>query len=513
MQRIALITLMMIMILPVALVARPHQVNAQSAPGAPVVVVGTSPTDGNFIQNTFTAIATAAEKLKGFTLDPIAWAVAKAVLQSVVNSTIKWVNSGFNGAPAFATNLNSTLGQVGDTAANQFIQQLGTNSSIKSPFQSQVASAVSTNYFQSTGANGFFATNPFTLGASSPNPTAFLAGGTSGFAQGGWNAWLSTAMNSSNNPYGATLLATQALGGQVANAQSVQKTELNWGNGFLSWRGNCQTTTSGGTQAGAPNPGGGTQGTAGTSGTVSLSGNSGCQSQNIITPGSAISNSLYKSLGSGIDTLVTASQFNELVSALLGQLINNVLGGNGLKGISQPSASTGNVPYFSQTTTGTPATSVGASLSSSFSQTLTSQLAEIQTFENNWETIETAAQQAEAAVQSSACFPNGPATIQNTILPVIAQANVEIGNANTSISTLNTIEGEVPPANSTTDTTAQLAQASADYSTFLSANTTPADSDITYAASQSASTGTSTPPSLYSQMEQITQQAQTCAAP
>ncbi len=102
-----------------------------------------------------TAITSQFQLLKGTSLDPIAWAVSKAVLQSVVNSTVKWINSGFNGSPAFATNLSKTLQAVGDTQANLFIQQLTSNSAIKSPFQSQVASAVSSNYLQSTAANGF----------------------------------------------------------------------------------------------------------------------------------------------------------------------------------------------------------------------------------------------------------------------------------------------------------------------------------------------------------------------
>jgi hypothetical protein len=461
--------------------AVPHKAHAQLVVHDPF----------NGVLNTITSGATLADKIKGYSLDPIAWAVAKAALQSVVNSTVKWINSGFNGSPAFATNLSSTLQSVGDAAANSFIQQLQTNSAIKSPFQTQVASAVSTNYLQSTGSNGFFNANPFTLSNVSSNPTAFLAGN---FSQGGLDAWFAAALPQ-NNSYGAYQLANGALSGQVAGAKSLQQQEYLAGSGFLSWRGNCQTTTTGQTTS------------AGTTGT-SLSANSGCQSQNIITPGSVIANSLYKSLGSGIDTLVTASQFNELVSALMGQLLNHVLGGGGLAGLSQPSSSTGGVAYFDQTTT---ASTSSTSLTSSFTQTITQQITQLQTFESEWNTINAAAQGAESALQTSTCSPNAQSIISTTIQPVINEATTELATAQTSITDLNTIQNELPASNSTAATTAQLSQASTDYSNLISSGTLPSDSDFSTAASQSIDTGTTTPVSLYTQMNQIAQAARTCA--
>jgi hypothetical protein len=488
--RIALVLLIMISSISAAFVS-PQKAHAQLA------VVDAF----NGVFNSLTSVSTAAEKLQGYVLNPLAWALEKAVLQSVVNSTVKWVNSGFNGSPAFATNLNKTLQQVGDAQANSFIQQLQSNGSIKSPFQTQVASAVSTNYLQSTSATSYFTQNPFTLGTVSSNPTAFLAGGSSGFAQGGFNALLSTAMNSGNNPYGATILANQALNTQVAGAQNTQKTELQWGNGFLSYRGNCQTPTTGKSTTGIN--------------LTSLTGNSGCQSQNIITPGGAISSSLYKSLGSGVDTLVTASQFNELVGALMSQLINHVLGGGGLFGLTQSSASTGGTTYFNQTepaaTQSVDGGTIDASVAASFSETLTGQLTQLQTFQSEWNSIDAAAQSAAASLESNPCA-NNESVLSNVVEPVISQATTELSNANTSITALTSIQNETPAANSTAASTAQIAQASSDYSTFLASATVPSDSDISYAATQSITTGTSTPPSLYSEMNEIAQAAPACNA-
>jgi hypothetical protein len=560
----AFILIVFVVLCPVGIASYPLPVRAQT--GAPVFDAG------NFIKNTITsaethlvaastgttAITSQFQLLKGTSLDPIAWAVAKAALQSVVNSTVKWINSGFNGSPAFVTNLANSLQTVGDAQANSFIQQLSSNGAVKSPFQSQVASAVGTNYLQSTGSNGFFNQNPYTLNQTTQNDAAFLQGN---FSQGGLDA-LFSAVLPQNNPYGATLLATQALNSQVAGAKNIQNTEYIAGSGFNSYRGNCQTTTTGQTMAGTATSGqtitpitnssltggGGTLTTAaslpttfttttgGTSGgTTSLSPNSGCQSQNIVTPGSVIANSLYKSLGSGIDTLVSAHEFDEIVNALMGQLLNQVLGTGGLSGISQASPTTGNVPYFNQTTPTTATT--GTTLSGDFTTTLTAQVYGLQAFEADWTTIANAATAAENALNASTCTPNAQSIIASTITPILNESAGEIDVASSSIATLNIIAGEAPPVNpdGSPVTVTQTAQASANYSCFLSSGTlenadgscppadsvpVPSQSDIEYAQTQSTDSGATTsggntgiPESIYTELTQLTREARLCTVP
>jgi hypothetical protein len=152
-----------------------------------------------------TAGGISALVVKGYALDPLAYFVAHLALQSVVNSTVKWIGSGFNGSPAFVTNLSATLQSVGDTAANQFIAQLTSNGSIKSPFQNQVASAVSKSYLQSTSNNGFFTQNAYTLNKVTTNDSAFLKGD---LTQGGLTGWLTEVSQPQNNTLGANQLAS-----------------------------------------------------------------------------------------------------------------------------------------------------------------------------------------------------------------------------------------------------------------------------------------------------------------
>jgi hypothetical protein len=459
----------------------------------------------NYVKNTITSIQTQLVAntsihtlLKDVALDPLAWIVSKATLQSVVKSMVTWAAHGFNGAPSFVTDLNKQLLSVGDTAANGFLSQLSSNGSIKSPFQTAVASAVGTNYAQSTSANGFFTQNAFTLGQASPNPTTALNGGMFTQQGGGINAWLSAWSNPANNPFGASMLASNALGSQVSNAQSIQKNELNWAQGLLSPRGNCPQTTTGGT----------TQ-TTSSGGTVSLSAPSTCQSQPIQTPGSIVKSSLEKALGSGIDTLVSARSFDEIISSVLGQLINQVVGsGSGLAGISQPSSSTNGTSWFNQPADSTQvATSNG--LSTSFASTITGQITQIQQFSTEWTTILNAANTAKATLTNDEpCNPNAQTTITSTVQPVIAEATSSLAEASTSVAALEAIQAQLPPANSTTDQTAAISALSNTYTNLLQTDPLLSNPNaIGNAVTQSTDTSVdpSQPQSLFSQMSALAQ--------
>ncbi len=496
----------------IAIMSFPSPTQAQFiAPGTPVY------DSLNYIINGITSGATVAMQTKGVTLDPLAWAVAKAALQAVVMSTVNWVNNGFNGSPAYVTNLNYTLLSVSNAAADSFIQQLSSNGAIRSPFQNLIAYSVANNYNRYANG-GYFASNPFTLGQVSSNPAAFLQGGN-GFQYGGWDAWLSTAMNPSNNPYGTAIQASNALNGNTADAVATQQVELNWAKGFLSWKGSCGAT--GSATSGAP------QGTACTTndtcaGTLaciagrcaidqsldatSLSTSDKCLSYNIQTPGTVIESQLEKSLGSGIDTLVSAHTFDELVNSVLSQMINQVVGNTGLFGLSQAMATTGNTAYFNQSDPTQAATN--ASLSSQFSTTLTSELNGLNSYQSEWQTINNAALAAKNALLSSKCPVDNQATIDNTVQPVIDQSSTAISKASSLINSINSIQSTLSQSTAATATT-DLSNASTANSVVTAS--LPSVSDTSYAAAQSVTGNDANgSPTLISQMNQIAQQAQSC---
>ena len=82
-------------------------------------------------------------------LDGIAWQIAKQMVSSMTKSLVNWINSGFQGSPAFITDLNGFLLDALDTAAGEFIKSLGgIGEFICSPFKLDVQAALSINYAQ-----------------------------------------------------------------------------------------------------------------------------------------------------------------------------------------------------------------------------------------------------------------------------------------------------------------------------------------------------------------------------
>jgi hypothetical protein len=476
-------------------------------------------------QAQITTIATVANKIKGYTLDPIAWVVSKSALQSVVKSTINSINHGSNGAPAFVTNLQKKLQSVGDAQANSFLKQLASTGVAQSPLR-QIASTVGKNYFQSTGTNGFFNRNAYSLNKVTKNDVAFSSG--KDFTQGGFDAWFSMVMKPQNNSFGALQLATEQLNGQIASAQDTLKADYQAGNGFISWRGSCGATgtadsgsASGkacktnddcaGSLACLPNGGPGTCAIDKTLDTpTSLSTSDKCLAYNVQTPGSVLHDAATKAFGSGIDTLVSAHTFDEIVNSLLSQMITKITSGGGFSGLSQSSNSSGGASPGFLNGTDPAQTALNASVNLSLTKVVTDQVTELQTYSSQWGTINSAAQAAKTALSTSTCYPNAQNAIVTSVQPVIDQAATSISQATAAITSLNKVQA---PLTSNANATAQLSQASGVYSNFLSSGILPSSSDLSNASAQSSNTpnpdGT---PSLLMQMNQLAQAAQTCAA-
>lgn len=464
--------------------------------------------------------------------NPVFYRIAQAVLSSIVKSTINWVNSGFNGSPAFVTNLQGTLLQAGDTQAQLFIQQYLADGSVNSPFRDAVGQAALSAYLQRTSGNGFFTQNAFTLGQVSPDPSAFLHGDIS---QGGLSAWLVTTLGPGNNPYALQNALDNALNGRVAGAQGSLLTQLGWGNGFKSFQGNCApvvssaafTTARGmkvisnptiGTLQTGPtlntpdtgaSLGGNLAGSA--ANTVSLNSTDPCAGQPIKTPGTIIMAGLEKSLGTGIDQLLNAKEFDELVNALLSQLLNQVIGGGGgLSGVSQPSATGQSFINSASTNTGL---SSGVAVATAMAQVVTTQSASLQQYVADWQKILTAATNAKSALSTTTCVPNAQSLITGTVQPIIDQATAAISRGTAANDKLQGILNQIVNVATANDSTLQSAQISTAYSNFSADASTPSLSDIDYAAQQANDTTStsavspSVTPSLLTQMNTLTAQA------
>jgi hypothetical protein len=255
---------------------------------------------GTFIS--IMGIPAAAIKIPSW--DSIAYCIVNAMIIYIANSTIQWIKSGFNGNPAFLDHPDQFFKQLADEETSSFLQNLAydiTGVNVCNVFRASMVSAMIGQYNQQhalqTGYGAGRGINNGFLGCSfDQNPNQLNSFVKGNFIQGGgWNSWYNVTQNPKNNPYD-TLFNTQArMNNQVLTAQASQQQQLGWSNGFLSFK-QCDTK------------------------------NQDPKTCKIVTPGNVIQNQLNTSLNLGKDRLVLADKFDQVVTALVNQLITTALG-------------------------------------------------------------------------------------------------------------------------------------------------------------------------------------------
>jgi hypothetical protein len=395
--------------------------------------------------NFITSKATNGMWIKEYVLDPLAWAVAKSLVQQIVNSTVKWINSGFSGSPSFVTNPTQFFENVGDQATGAFLAQNGPLSSLCSPISLNVRLAIALD-------RAGVGQSPYTCTLSkiiNNVQGATINGFTAGdFSQGGWPAF-ATLAEPQNSFYGAYLEAQSSLSVNISNRQAQVNLDLNRGSGFLSFPVCTDDPSITDTDA-VYDP------------SIKYNAKTNvyqhCEQK---TPGSVISASLNKALGASQDTLVTADEIDEIIGALAAQLVNQVLGPSGLLGTSQPS--NGHSSYLSQIQSEVNA--ANSSAAGSLGQTFTSQISTTIDYENQVKGYEDSSLQILGVAQNAyfsallACQNNSVITNQinndtsdgssGTINSLIGQLQIEDDNASSTLTALNNFSQEISTVTST----------------------------------------------------------------
>ncbi len=246
-------------------------------------------------------ITIAGYTIPGFTLDSVLIVVAKIALEKITDSTVAWINNGFDGNPAYLRNPKQYFTGLADGIVGSFIA--GTDLDfLCSPFKDLIkVSLVASSYSQET---------PFqcTLSEVVGNIDSFY----DDFSQGGWDAWFSMTQTPTNNPYGAYLEAKIELDGRLSEALGLKKDELAQGKGLLSYK----------TCSGDKLP-------------PEYSGpefNDGCLGEwETGTPGTFLESQMTNVLGTGVRQLELADEFDEIVGALVQQLLTKTI--FGIKGL------------------------------------------------------------------------------------------------------------------------------------------------------------------------------------
>lgn len=312
---------------------------------------------GNFVPNV-------SGQIKDYGLDTVAWVIVNLVIERMAASTVNWINSGFKGKPAFITDPGKYYKDIGDKIAGQYIFSNPNLNFLCGPISAQVRLTLAQNYIQDNRIWQCKLTDAI------GNMEDFL----DDFNKGGWDKFFTMTQNPTQNPIGAYLMAENQLRTEINTRQGYKQQELLAGRGFMSfkecvrWQIPSDPPAELGTIVGdtfdengipidsppdSPEPGEDDELES-----IQRAANVKpvCAEERTATPGSVIENKLNEVLGVGNQKLAAADEINEIVSALLNQLITKVVGGvgKGLSSLSKPDNTNNSQIFTSQLVNRTP---------------------------------------------------------------------------------------------------------------------------------------------------------------
>jgi hypothetical protein len=212
-------------------------------------------------------------------LDAITGCLVNKTIEGILNGTIDWVNSGFNGNPAFIDDPARFFGDIADYEAAAFLDELS-GGILCSHIDVQIRVNLAQNYNNQKYRYG----RRCTLDDIANNIEGFVSGN---FEQGGWDTWLTYTQNPYNNYYGALPTLELDLDNQIAKKQAAAAWEQR-NTDFLSIK--------------DPVTG------------------------EITTPGELTESTVTKRLNTPIERLTFADEFDELTNSLINQFINISIG-------------------------------------------------------------------------------------------------------------------------------------------------------------------------------------------
>lgn len=391
---------------------------------ANTATAGTSAIDA--AASTLQAGLMTALHIKELSLDAVAWALVNIALQQMIRSVTQWVASGFQGSPAFLTDMQGFLTNIADHVAGDIIYGSGL-SLICSPFKLNVQLALSLQYKKTRGGYN----SQCTLSGVVRNIDRFLNGD---ILAGGWPGFHQMVMRPQNNPYGQMAEASAAISVGIVNSQGQKLDFIKMGSGFKNKEKCVSVETEEDPETGLKNI------------------QEKCTNA---TPGKVIEGQLNSSLAGGQRRLEVADEINELIGALFGQLVSAALGGVG--GLLGMGSSNGDAAgsYFDQAARqATPTTNNIAGASNSY----TSLLANEQTYRTQQlaasSTINAAATYVREYRDTHSCSAD-PA-LSSTLLGYKTTIEEEVAKAERSITALTSFRDDTAVLSSATPASTAL---------------------------------------------------------
>ncbi|TSC68473.1 MAG: hypothetical protein G01um101456_628 [Parcubacteria group bacterium Gr01-1014_56] len=343
--------------------------------------------------------------------------LGKVAVQQITDSTVNWINSGFDGKPAFVQDYNQFFTGVADQAAGEFLQS-SNFAFLCSPFKLQVRIAVAQAYARRNVAPSC------TLTQAVGNVQNFLDGN---FREGGWGGLIAFTTEPSNNPFGAYMALTESLDNAVANAKATGALELDLGQGFMSVK-KCDPP-----------------------------GSSNCK---IVTPGIAISESLSGSIKANFDSLQIGDSINQILAALQNALITKILYG-GLSNVNKKSTSTTNVQGQTQAETLMDELQAAVATAQQYASVEQRIIVDTQTAQQNltnlqncWVNATSSSALTPAQLSTAQAGASAAALKVAELEGIVALHNSNITNANSSIAAIQEIQTDLLFATVAADVTA-----------------------------------------------------------
>jgi len=150
------------------------------------------------------------KSVKEYGLDTLAWTISNMVIERIAASTVSWINSGFQGSPAYVTDPQAYFQKIADEEMGQFILDNPNLDQLCGPIKAKIRLALTQNYIR----------EPIyrcTLTDVVGNIDGFM----DDFSQGGWDGFFELTQKTQNNPIGAYLQAENDLDLRIASRQGV----------------------------------------------------------------------------------------------------------------------------------------------------------------------------------------------------------------------------------------------------------------------------------------------------
>lgn len=253
-----------------------------------------------------------AQNLFEWAQDFVLAVLKRQILDVMVDQVVTWIQGG--GEPKFITDWESFLGDIGQRAVGEFVEQIGAGF-LCEPFSLQVR----LNLLPVQRFGG--AATGCTLDQIVANIDNFY----NDFRNGGWIAY-NANWEPQNNYYGALLIAWDARNNYVADKLAAETNKALANKGFLGTKRCWDIDT------GAEVPEG--------------SKFSKCEDT---TPGGIVSSALEKAVGSDFEFIVNAQQLGDYAAAIVNALVNRIIieGVNGLRGVTRSGSSQPSRPPIS----------------------------------------------------------------------------------------------------------------------------------------------------------------------